>query len=98
MDFATAKAKPGGFLVRSAVGGVWVTIDATSYRHTSYRCAYGRHAHLHPDGHTLSNAHPDADRYANANCDADLQRYQGLLARGELHPTAPEQDEPCTQA
>ena len=30
--------------------------------------------------------------------DADLQRYQDLLARGELHPTAPEQDEPCTQA
>ncbi len=30
--------------------------------------------------------------------DADLQRYQDLLARGELHPAAPEQDEPCTQA
>lgn len=30
--------------------------------------------------------------------DADLQRYQDLLARDELHPTAPEQDEPCTQA
>ncbi len=30
--------------------------------------------------------------------DADLQRYQDLLARGQLHPTAPEPDEPCPQA